>query len=104
MAALNALFLGAPGVVSAGVARGWQMAGHRIAAFWYPQRMQGTRDFENDRALAQQAPGVSMHRSGRTSRRAVTRCEVASVISTPIVFANGLMSAERAVTEQPPSA
>ncbi|OYX22641.1 MAG: hypothetical protein B7Z10_12865, partial [Rhodobacterales bacterium 32-66-7] len=55
------LFLGSPGVVSAGVARGWQMAGHEIAAIWYPARLQGSREFDQDRALAAQAPGVSMH-------------------------------------------
>lgn len=58
---LRALFLAGPGVVSAGIVRGWQMAGHSIAALWYPERLVGTRDFEQDRALAETAPGVSMH-------------------------------------------
>src|SRR5262245_31530536 len=58
---LNALFLGAPGVVSAGIARGWQMAGHRIAAYWYPERTATTQEFAQDKALAKTAPGVSMH-------------------------------------------
>jgi methionyl-tRNA formyltransferase len=58
---LNALFLGAPNVVSAGVARGWQLAGNRIAAVWYPERTNRTREFAQDRALAKTAPGVSLH-------------------------------------------
>ncbi len=58
---LNALFLGAPSVVSAGVARGWQLAGNGIAAFWYPERTAHTREFAQDRKLAKTAPGVSIH-------------------------------------------
>jgi hypothetical protein len=58
---LNALFLGAPAVVSAGIARGWQLAGNRIAAIWYPERASRTREFEQDRALARTAPGLSLH-------------------------------------------
>lgn len=58
---LRALFLGAPGVVSSGIARGWQLAGHSIAGFWYPERLRDTPDFVQDEALAARAPGVSMH-------------------------------------------
>src|SRR5687767_4087660 len=58
---LNALFLGAPAVVSAGIARGWQLAGNRIAAIWYPERASRTREFEQDRALARTARGLSLH-------------------------------------------
>lgn len=67
--ALRALFLGGPGVTSAGIARGWQMAGHSISAIRYPERLTGTREFEQDRALADPAPGVSMH--GLASRGGV---------------------------------
>jgi hypothetical protein len=58
---LTALFLGAPDPVSAGVARGWQLAGHRVAAIWYPQRLRESPAFEKDRALARTAPGVTLH-------------------------------------------
>ena len=58
---INALFLGAPDIVSMGIARGWLLAGHRIAAIWYPQRLIGTTAFKRDRILASTAPGVSMH-------------------------------------------
>lgn len=58
---LNALFLGAPGVVSAGIARGWQIGGNTIAAYWYPERTAHTLEFQQDKALAKTAPGVSMH-------------------------------------------
>ena len=58
--ALRAVFLGDPGVVSAGIARGWQLAGHNIAAIWYPERLTATRAFAQDRALGQTAPGLSL--------------------------------------------
>ncbi|PZO49172.1 MAG: hypothetical protein DCF16_15115 [Alphaproteobacteria bacterium] len=83
--ALRALFLGAPGVVSAGIARGWQLAGHTIAAIWYPERLAVTSEFEQDRALARRAPGVSMHglgERGGVSVRAVPRLMTWSAASS----------------------
>lgn len=72
MKPLSALILGAPNIVSMGIARGWMMAGHKIAAIWYPERLTGTKSFAQDRALAERAPGVTMHgiaaRSGVATR------------------------------------
>jgi hypothetical protein len=79
--ALRGLFLGVPGVVSAGIVRGWQMAGHSVAALWYPERLARTRAFDQDRALAAAAPGVSMH--GLASRGGVTLRAVPPLLTWP---------------------
>jgi folate-dependent phosphoribosylglycinamide formyltransferase PurN len=65
---LNALFLGEPSVVSMGIARGWTMAGHKISAIWYPERLTGTKTFVQDRELAGRAPGITMHGLAARSR------------------------------------
>jgi len=61
MKPLSALVLGAPNTVSMGIARGWMMAGNKIAAIWYPERLNGTTGFVQDRELAARTPGVTMH-------------------------------------------
>ena len=73
---LSALILGIPNPVSMGIARGWQMAGYRIAAIWYPERLEKTLVFSQDRELAAKAPGLTLaglrDRAG-VSTRAIPR-------------------------------
>lgn len=67
---LNALILGVPNPVSMGIARGWMMAGHKVAAVWYPERAARSRAFQQDLELSKRAPGVTMH--GLADRAKVT--------------------------------
>jgi methionyl-tRNA formyltransferase len=57
---LSALILGIPNPVSMGIARGWQMAGNRIASIWFPERLEKTFVFAQDRDLAAKAPGLTL--------------------------------------------
>jgi hypothetical protein len=43
---LSALILGVPNPVSMGIARGIMMAGHRLAAIWYPERLRKTPEMQ----------------------------------------------------------
>lgn len=58
---LSALVLGLPNPVSMGIVRGFMMAGHKVAAVWYPERLRNTRVLEQDRALSSRAPGLTLH-------------------------------------------
>ena len=58
--ARSALVLGIPNPVSMGIARGWQLAGNRIASIWYPERLDRTFVLEQDRRLAARAPGLTL--------------------------------------------
>ena len=46
------------------------MAGHKVAAVWYPERAARSRAFQQDLELAKRAPGVTMH--GLAERAKVT--------------------------------
>lgn|GEM_PF-2949227 len=73
---LSALILGVPNPVSMGIARGFMMAGHRLSAIWYPERLRGSADFMQDRELSRRAPGLSLHgleERARVPVRAVKR-------------------------------
>jgi len=73
---LSALILGVPNPVSMGIARGLMMAGHKVAAIWYPERLRTSADFSQDRELARRAPGLSLHgleERARVPVRAVKR-------------------------------
>lgn len=74
--ALTALILGVPNPVSMGIARGFMMAGHNVAAIWYPERLRNSLDFAQDRELARRAPGLTLHgleERARVPVRAVKR-------------------------------
>lgn len=58
---LRALILGTPDPFSMGFASGWALAGHEIAAIWFPSSTRNTDSFVRDKQLAGTAPGVSMH-------------------------------------------
>ena len=68
---LSALILGVPNPVSMGIARGIMMAGHRLAAIWYPERLRKTPEMQQDRQLAQRAPGLTLHGMETRARVAV---------------------------------
>jgi hypothetical protein len=58
---LRALILGTPDPFSMGFASGWALAGHEIAAIWFPSSTKNTDSYGRDKQLARTAPGVSMH-------------------------------------------
>jgi len=58
---LSVLILGIPNPVSMGIARGLMLAGHRLAAIWYPERLRQSSALQQDRALSRQAPGLTLH-------------------------------------------